>query len=65
MWKNIVAEQSNDDFLNDLSSETFQEIVDHFEEVIRVFGNLHSSVYCTSEIFSVGSLLSCTSNHYF
>ncbi len=55
MWKIIVANESDDDFLNDLNNTTLEEIITHFKEVINVFSNLHSSVYCTSGIFPVES----------
>lgn len=67
MWKIIVANQSDDDFLNTLSDESTKEIVEHFIEVSEVFGNLRSSVYCTSGIFPVGTYNSTTeklSIHY-
>jgi len=55
MWKIIVANESDNDFLDNLNNTTIEEIITHFREVIDVFSNLHSSVYCTSGIFPVGS----------
>jgi hypothetical protein len=55
MWKIIVANKSDDDFLNNLSDTAYEEIVNNFVEVIKVFDNLHSSVYCSSGILPVGS----------
>ena len=53
MWKIIVANESDDDFLNNLSSDSTQEIIDHFVEVSTVFSKLNSSACCTSGIFPV------------
>jgi len=55
MWKIIVANQSDNDFLIELPSESFTEVVNHFTEIIKVFSDLHSSVFCTSAIFLVKS----------
>lgn len=55
MWKIIVATKEDDDFLNNLSDDSVQEIISHFVEVIAIFGKLRSSVYCTSGIFPVGT----------
>jgi len=53
VWKIIVANQSDDDFLKTLSDESVKEIIDHFKEVASVFGSLRSSAYCSSGIFPV------------
>ncbi len=55
MWKIIVANESDNDFLDNLNNTTIEEIVTHFKQVIDVFSNLRSSVHCTSGIFLVAS----------
>ena len=62
MWKIIVAKESDDGFLDNLNNKAKEEIVTHFKQVIDVFSNLHSSVYCTSGIFPVGSYSTWESN---
>lgn len=55
MWKIIVANTSDNDFLIELSIEPFNEVVNHFNKIIKIFSELRSSVYCTSAIFPVES----------
>jgi hypothetical protein len=55
MWKIIVANKSDNDFLIELPSEPFTEVINHFNKIIKAFSDLDSSVFCTSAIFLVGS----------
>jgi len=55
LWKIIIVNKSDDDFLDKLPKKPSQEIQQQFDEVIRIFSNLRFSVYCTSAIFPVES----------
>jgi len=55
MWKIIIADSSDNDFLIGLSTTPFNEVVNHFNKIISLFSKLQSSVFCTSAIFLVES----------
>ena len=55
MWKIIVANMSDYDFLSKLDDENIKEILTCFEEVACTFSKISSSVFCTSAIFPVTS----------
>ena len=67
MWKIIVANTSDDDFLNKLDAESIEEILTCFKEVARTLGQIRSSVFCTSAILPVTSYKATNKNlsiHY-
>jgi len=53
MWKIIIANESDSDFLKTLSDKILDQIIDNFKEVIVTFDKITSSVYCSSGIFEV------------
>lgn len=53
MWKIIIVNELDDDFLDTLNVEAIREILDHFEGVIDVFSKLDRSVHCSNVIFPV------------
>jgi len=56
MWKLIVANQSDNDFILELPDEPFDEVTKYFKQEIIILSKLSSSsVYCTSAIFPVES----------
>ena len=55
MWRIIVANKQDNDFLFELSEKSSDEVIKNFKEIIEVFSNLRSSVFCTSAIFLVES----------
>ena len=55
MWKIIVANQKDNDFLETLSDSVLDQIIDNFKEVRETFDKITSSVYCSSGIFEVTS----------
>lgn len=55
MWKIIIADSLDNDFLIELPTVPFNEVVNHFNKIISVFSKLQSSAFCTSAIFSVES----------
>lgn len=55
MWKINIRKESDNDFLIELPFDPFNEVVNHFKQVIETFSKIHSSVYCTSGIFLVKS----------
>ncbi len=55
MWKIIVGNMANYDFLSNLNNENIEEILACFKDVARTFSKISSSVFCTSAIFPVTS----------
>lgn len=53
MWKIIIANEKDSDFLKTLSDKIIDQIVDNFKEVRETFDKITSSVYCSSGIFEV------------
>ncbi len=55
LWKVIIANDTDDDFIRNVNAEAGKELVDHFKEVSEVFDSLNGSVMCTSAIYDIKS----------